>query len=93
MSDEEWRICVENEVLLLLQEELEGMGTCLERFGLPSPDIKNKIQNVPRAIAEEMFDIVKQKEIINMKCEQLNMDQYDAFCVIMKAVQDRMHPQ
>ena len=32
MSDEEHRKYVDNEVLLLLQEEMEGIGTCLERF-------------------------------------------------------------
>ena len=86
MSDEEKRISVDNEVLLILQEELEGMGTCLERFGLLTPDIKNKIQRIPRVIAEEMYDVEYQKEISNIKCKKLNMDQQDAFYAIMKAV-------
>ena len=37
------RMDVDNKVLLLLQEELEGMGTCLERFGLPTPDKEKRI--------------------------------------------------
>ena len=48
---------VANEVLILLQEELEGMGSCLERYGLPTPDMQIRIQNIPKIIQEEMFDV------------------------------------
>ena len=51
-----------NEVVILLQEELEGMGTCLEKFGLPTPDTQNRIKKIPRVIQEEMFDVHVQKE-------------------------------
>ena len=57
ISEEQQRTQVTNEVLLFLQEELEGMGTCLEKFGLPTPDIENRIQRIPKVIAEEMFDV------------------------------------
>ena len=93
ISAKKCRMQVDSKVLLLLQEDLEGMGTCLERFGLPTPDKENWIQRIPNAIAEEMFDTEIQKEISNLKCKQLNMDQQDAFCGIMKAVQDEKYPQ
>ena len=93
MSDEEYRMFVENVVLLRLQKELEGMGTCLERFGLPTPDMENKIRRIPKVIAEEMFQVETQKEIGNLKCQQLNMDQQDAICAVMKAVHDENYPQ
>ena len=57
MPDEECQMRVDNEVLLLLQDELEAMGTCLERFGLPTPDKQNRIHRISRVIAEEMYDI------------------------------------
>ena len=44
-----------NEVLLCLQEELEGMGSPLEVFGLPSPNLEFHVQRVPKPISEEMF--------------------------------------
>ena len=49
--------CVDNEVLILLQEELEGMGACLEKFGLPTPDMETRIKRIPKVIQEEMFDV------------------------------------
>ena len=33
------------------------MGTCLERFGLPTPDVQKGTQRIPKVISEEMFDI------------------------------------
>ena len=42
MSTQELRKHVDNELLILLQDELEGMGTCLEKFGLPTPDIQKQ---------------------------------------------------
>ena len=33
------------------------------------------IKRIPDALAEEMFDIESQKEISNLKCKKLNMDQ------------------
>ena len=92
VSDEECRNKVDNEVLLLLQEELEGMGLCLERFGLPTPDMQNRLQRILRVIAEEMFDTENQKEISNSKYVQLNEDQHKAFCAIMQA-DDETHPK
>ena len=74
------------EVLILLQEELEGMGTCLEKFGLPSPNMQNRIQIIPRVIQEEMYDAPLQKCISESKCKNLNPDQQNAFSTVMKAV-------
>ena len=39
MCDAEKQRCVTNEVLLCLQDELEDMGSSLEVFGLPSPNL------------------------------------------------------
>ena len=33
---------VENEVLLLLQDDLEALNTCLQDFGLPVPEKQNR---------------------------------------------------
>ena len=82
---------VNNEVLLLLQEELDGMGACLEQFGLPTPNIEDRIQKIPRVIQEEMY-IDHQKEITDFKCSKLNTDQQEVFCSIIKAVKDKNHP-
>ena len=64
-SIQDFRKCIDNEVLILLQEELEGMGTCLENFGLPAPDMKNRIQRMPKVIQEELFDVSVQRCMIN----------------------------
>ena len=93
MSEKEWKDCVDNEVLIKLQEELEGMGTCLEIFGLPVPDVHKKVPQIPRVIAEEIFDVESQREISTIKCQKLNVDQQHAFCAIKKAVHNENHPQ
>ena len=90
LSDEECRKCIDNEVLLL---ELEGKGSCLETFGLPTPDVQNRVQRIPKVIAEELFHVETQREISNSECQKLNMDQQDAFCAILKAVHDENHQQ
>ena len=64
-SIQDFRKCIDNEVLILLQEELEGMGTCLENFGLLTPDMKNRIQSMPKVIQEEPFDVSVQRCMIN----------------------------
>ena len=54
---------VDNEVLILLQEELEGMGSCLERFGLPSPDMQNR--NIPKLLKKNcMMFMCKRMSVI-----------------------------
>ena len=82
---------VMNEVLLCLQEELEGMGSSLEVFGLPSPNLEFHVQRVPKTISEEMFCAQNQADIGRRKCEQLNTDQAHAFSTIMEAVNDDTH--
>ena len=91
VSGQNLRMYTDNEVLIGLQEELEGMGTCLEKFGLPTPDMQNKTQNAPRVIQEEMFDIHTQKVMNELRCQSLNSDQNYAFCTILKAIQDENH--
>ena len=93
ISSQDWRLCVDNEVLILLQEELEGMGLCLEKFGLPTPNKQNRIQKIPRIIQEELFDVDIQRNKSQSKCQSLNKDQHDAFYTIMKAVQNKEHPE
>ena len=63
-----------NEVLLLLQEELEGIGSSLDVFG---PDVENRVQNISKVILEEMFSTDMQRKISSRKCQQLNNDQQD----------------
>ena len=80
-----------NEVLLCLQEELEGMGSSLKLFGLPSPSLEFCGERVPKTISEEMFCAQNQADIGRRKCEQLNTDQAHAFSSIMEAVIDNTH--
>ena len=40
MCNAEKQRCVMNEILLCLQKELEGMGSSLELFGLPTPNME-----------------------------------------------------
>ena len=82
---------VMNEVLLCLQEELEGMGSSLEVFGLPSPNLEFHVQRVPKTISEEMFCTQMQADIGRRKCEQLNTDQAHTFSATMEAVNDDTH--
>ena len=79
ISSQDLRLCVDNEVLILLQEELKGMGTCLEKFGLPTPNKQNRIQKIPRIIQEELFDVDVQKNKSQSKYQSLIKDQHDAF--------------
>ena len=84
---------VENEVLLLIQEELEDMGSCLEDYGLPTPNKEYRIKRIPQVIQDEMFDVNIQKSIAETKCQNLNIDQEQAFSIVMKAVQDETQSQ
>ena len=91
MCNAEKQRCVMNEVLLCLQEELEGMGSSLELFGLPSPSLEFHVERIPKTISEEMFCAENQADIGRRKCEQLNADQAHAFSSIMEAVNDNTH--
>ena len=82
---------VMNKVLLCLQEELEGMGSSLEVFGLPSPNLEFHVQTVPKTISKEMFYAQNQADIGRSKCEQLNTDQAHALSAIMEVVNDDTH--
>ena len=93
VSTQDLRQYVDNEVLIMLQDELEGMGTCLEKFGLPTPDLQNRIQRIPKVIQDEMFDVSVQIGISEIKCSHLNTDQQNAFCKIMQAVEDENHTE
>ena len=83
----------ENEVLLLIQEELESVNTCLQDFGLPLPEIQNSSLKIPKVIQEEMFDANSQIEISEVKCRSFNPDQQKSFCTVMKAIEDEDYPQ
>ena len=84
---------VDNEVLCLLNAELEGMGTCLEKFGLPTHDMHDRIQKIPKVIQDELFHVDSQRNVSELKCQSLNRDQQDAFHTVMKAVNDQNYPQ
>ena len=88
MCNAEKQRCLMNEVLLCLQEELEGMGSFLEVFGFPSPNLEFCVERVPKTISEEMFCAENQADIGRRKCEQLNTDQARAFSTIIEAVND-----
>ena len=64
MSTAQKQACVANEVLFFLMQELEGMGSSLEAFGLPSPDLRNRVSSIPKTIAEEMFCADLQKKSV-----------------------------
>ena len=91
ISNVEKQRYVIKEVLLYLQEELEGMGSSLEIFDLPSLNLELRVQSVPKIISEEMFCVEQQADIGRGKCEQLNTDQAHAFATIMAAVNDDTH--
>ena len=91
MCNAEKQRCVMNEVLLCLQEELEGMGSSFELFGLRSLSLEFCVERVPKTISEEVFCAENQADIGRRKCEQLNTDQAHAFSSIMEAVNDNTH--
>ena len=70
---------VMNKVLLCLQEELEGMGSSLEVFGLPSPNLEFYVQRVPKTISEEMFFVLKTKQILAE--ENVNNEYRSSTCI------------
>ena len=82
---------VENEVLLLLQEDLAVMGKCLQDYGLPNPDNCNRFQKIPHVIQDKMFIVENQRKLSENRCSNLNSDQQNAFCTIMKAVHDETY--
>ena len=67
------------------------MGSSLELFGLPTPNMEFHVKRVPKTISEEMFCAENQADISRRKCEQLNTDQAHAFSAIMEAVTDDTH--
>ena len=67
------------------------MGSSLELFGLPTPNMEFCVERVPKTISEEMFCAENQADIGRRKCEQLNTDQAYAFAAIMEAVTDDTH--
>ena len=79
-----------NEILLCLQEELEGMDSSLELSGLPTSNMEFCVERVPKTISE-MFCAENQADIGTRKCEQLNTDQAHAFAASMQAVTDDTH--
>ena len=85
-TDDVLRKHVKNEVLLLLQEELEALNTCLQNFGLPIPEEQCRSLRIPKVIQDEIFDVDIQMEISEVKQKSLNSDQREAFHTIMKAV-------
>ena len=64
------------------------MGSSLEVFGLPSPNLELHVQRVPKAISDEMFCAENQAYTGRTKCEKLNTDQGHALSAIMEAVND-----
>ena len=87
MCNAEKQRCLMNEVLLCLQEELEGIGSSLELFGLLTPNLEFHVERVPKKQYQKKCFVLKTKQILaEENREQLNMDQAHAFSAIMEAV-------
>ena len=84
---------VDNSVLLLLEIDLHEFGTCLENFGLPTPNKSAIIGDQPHAIQEEMFDVMEQEERTKQNLETLNCEQTLAYQMILKAITDGNEPK
>ena len=78
----------ENSVLLLLQSELHELGTCLENFGLPCPQIENIGYEQPRVITDEIFDELDQEIKTMQNLATFNSEQTLAYQRILKAILD-----
>ena len=65
---EELRKDVDNEVLILLQRELEAMGTSLEAFDLPAPQSHRKMSKIPAMIQEEHSKRHFKEEMPKFEC-------------------------
>ena len=77
---------MDNSVLLLLQDELNELGTCLENFGLPTPNKNSIVHDQPRVIQDEMFDKLEQEIRARKNIEKLNFEQTSAYQMILKAI-------
>ena len=93
VQDQHLKAQVDNAVLILIQDQLEEMGSSLEHYGLPTPNKDKRIRKIPQIIQDEIFDVDCQKSISETKCKNLNKDQENAFSTIMKAVYDETQPQ
>ena len=80
-----------DEVILCLQEKLEGIGSSLEVFGLSSPNLEFCVQRVPKTISEEIFCAENQADIGRTKCQQLNTDQAHALSATKEVINDDTH--
>ena len=84
---------VDNSVLLLLQNELHELGTCLENFGLPCPVRENIADEMPRIITDEIFDESEQERKTLQKLATFNSEQTTAYQKILNAILDSDEPQ
>ena len=92
---------VDNSILLLLEIDLHEFGTCLENFGLPTPNKSAVIGDQPQAIQEEMFDVLEQEERTKQNLEErtkqnletLNCQQTLAYQMILEAITDGNEPK
>ena len=64
----------------------------LQDFGLPIPEKQSRSLRIPKVIQDEIYDANPQSKISRVKQKSLNSDQEEAFCTIMKAVQNVDHP-
>ena len=79
---------LDNLLLLLLQNDLQELGTCLENFGLPSPNKSSIIEDQPHIIQDEMFDQLEQEMKTKQNLTTLNSEQILAYQMILKAIMD-----
>ena len=79
---------VDNSVLLLLQTDLYELGTCLENFGLPTPQKSSIIHAQPHIVKDEIFDEMEQERKARHNLQTFNKEQTFAYQMILKAVLD-----
>ena len=79
---------LDNSLLLLLQNDLQELGTSLEKFGLPSTNKRCIIDNQPHIIQDEMFNELDQEEKTKKNLITLNLEQTLAYQMILKAIMD-----
>ena len=79
---------LDNSLLVLLQNDLQELGTCLENFGLPSPNKSSIIEDQPHIIQDEMFDQLEQEIKTKQNLTTLNSEQTLAYQMILKAIMD-----
>ena len=79
---------VDNSVLLILQTDLNELGTCLENFGLPTPNKHSIVHDQPHVVRDEIYDESEQERKTRHNLHTFSKEQTLAYQMILKAVLD-----